>query len=235
MNYPLLKNETFKYTLAVMCLLIVSRTEAQEVKIVKKIKIYKEQVQNDSNYRLTELKSRIPEIIYDLKYATAANFTGRKLYDAGSATYLRLPAATALASVQKKLHSLGFGLKIFDAYRPYSATRLMWDLIKDERYVANPAKGSNHNRGLAVDLTVVHLVSGEELDMGTGFDNFTDTAHHAFTALPEPVLANRRLLRQVMEEAGYKALATEWWHYSWPNDRSYEVLDISFKKLRSLN
>lgn len=231
MNFPLFKNETIKYTLAVMCLTIVSRAEAQEVKIVKKIKIYKEQVQIDSNYRLTELKSRIPEIVYDLRYATAANFTGRKLYEVGTATYLRLPAATALAAVQKKLQPLGLGLKIFDAYRPHSATRLMWDLVKDERYVANPAKGSNHNRGLAVDLTIVKLDTGEELDMGTWFDNFTDTAHHAFIALPENVFINRRLLRQVMEEAGFKALETEWWHYSWPNNRDYDVLDIPFRKL----
>src|SRR5687768_481669 len=106
MNFPLRKNETFKYTFAVICLLIASRTEAQEVKIVKKIKIYKEQVQNDSNSRLIEIKSLIPEIVYDLRYATSANFTGRKLYEDGSATYLRLPAAKALASVQKQLKPL---------------------------------------------------------------------------------------------------------------------------------
>lgn len=233
MNSPLLKNETFKYTFVLMCLMIVSRTEAQEVKIVKKIKIYKEQVQNDSIYRLAEIKSLIPEIVYDLRYATPANFTGRRLYEQGSATYLRLAAATALASVQRKLQPLGLGLKIFDAYRPHAATRLMWELVKDERYVANPAKGSNHNRGLAVDLTLIRRATGEELDMGTGFDNFTDSAHHNFTGLPENVSGNRRLLRQVMEESGFKALETEWWHYSWPNDRSYDVLDIPFRKLSS--
>src|SRR5688572_59948 len=220
MNSPLLKNETFKYTLAVMCLFIVSRIEAQEVKIVKKIKIYKEQIQIDSNYRLTELKGSIPEIIYDLTYAGTANFTGRKLYETGDQTYLRLPAAKALAAVQQKLQAQGIGLKIFDAYRPHSATRLMWELLQDERYVAHPAKGSHHNRGLAVDLTLVNLSTGNEPDMGTGFDHFTDTAHHAFTALPANVLSNRHMLRQVMEEAGFKALETEWWHYSWPNDRA---------------
>lgn len=234
MNFPRFKNETFKYTFLLMCLMIVSRAEAQEVKIVKKIKIYKKQVENDSNYRLTELKSLMPEIIYDLRYATAANFTGRKLYEEGVATYLRLPAARALAAVQAKLRPHGLGLKIYDAYRPHSATRLMWDLVRDERYVADPRKGSNHNRGLAVDLTLVQLAGGEELLMGTAFDNFSDTAHHAFTSLPENVLRNRLLLRQLMEEAGFKALETEWWHYAWPNNRSYDVLDIPFKKLRPL-
>jgi D-alanyl-D-alanine dipeptidase len=109
----------------------------------------------------------------------------------------------------------------------------MWDLIHDERYVADPSKGSGHNRGLAVDLTIIDLKDGSELNMGTSFDNFTDTAHHTFKNLPADILQNRMLLRETMEKYGFKALETEWWHYSWPNDRNYEVLDIDFKKLAS--
>jgi D-alanyl-D-alanine dipeptidase len=105
----------------------------------------------------------------------------------------------------------------------------MWELVHDERYVANPANGSGHNRGISVDLTIVDLVSGRELDMGTGFDNFTDSAHHSFASLPASVLRNRRLLKATMEKYGFKALETEWWHYSWPNDHRYDVLDIGFK------
>jgi D-alanyl-D-alanine dipeptidase len=178
-----------------------------------------------------ELHALSPDIVYDLRYAGTHNFTGQRLYSQSTRTFMRLLPARALAAVQDSLHRLGFGLKIFDAYRPHAATRLMWDLVHDERYVANPAKGSGHNRGLAVDLTLVDRRSGKDLDMGTGFDNFTDTAHADFSQLPEAVLANRRLLRSVMEAKGFTVLPTEWWHFYWPNDRNYDVLDLDFKKL----
>jgi D-alanyl-D-alanine dipeptidase len=127
---------------------------------------------------------------------------------------------------------MGLGLKIFDAYRPYSVTVKFWELVKDERYVANPAKGSGHNRGIAVDLTIIDLKTGKELDMGTGFDNFTDTAHHTFTSLPEEVLHNRLLLKSTMEKYGFIALESEWWHYYLANGNTFELLDIEFKKLK---
>ena len=107
----------------------------------------------------------------------------------------------------------------------------MWKLIGDERYVANPAKGSGHNRGLSVDLTIVDVKTGIEVDMGTDFDHFSDTAHHDFHSLSDEVIRNRKWLKAMMEEQGFKALPTEWWHYSWPNNRDYEVLDLKHKKL----
>ncbi|WP_243647756.1 M15 family metallopeptidase [Flaviaesturariibacter flavus] len=181
---------------------------------------------------MVELHTLSPGIRYDLRYATENNFTGRRLYPKGNRTFLRLLPARALASVQDSLRQQGIGLRIFDAYRPHAATRLMWELVHDERYVANPAKGSGHNRGLAVDLTLVDLKSGNELNMGTGFDNFSDSAHSDYRNLPDGVLANRRLLRGVMEAKGFSVLSTEWWHFYWPNDRDYEVLDLPFKALR---
>jgi D-alanyl-D-alanine dipeptidase len=204
---------------------------AQNITIVGNSEIYRQAVRRDSTLRMIELHSLSPGIQYDLRYARADNFTGRRLYDQSKNTYLRLLPARALASVQDTLQTLGLGLKIFDAYRPHAATRLMWELVRDERYVADPAKGSGHNRGLAVDLTLVDLRSGRELDMGTAFDNFTDTAHADFTHLPAAVLANRQLLRRVMEAKGFTVLPTEWWHFYWPNDRNYDVLDLNFKSL----
>ncbi len=198
------------------------------LKVVKKMKVYRQQIKADSNYTMVEIKSSMPSLQYDLRYATAHNFTGQPLYKQGNMTFLRRPAATALQGVQAALNQQGLGLKIFDAYRPYSTTRKMWELIQDERYVANPAKGSGHNRGLAVDVTIIELASGKELNMGTGFDHFSDTAHHSFKNLDPSILQNRNLLKQTMEAAGFKALETEWWHYSWPNDRAYEVLDLDF-------
>ncbi len=105
-------------------------------------------------------------------------------------------------------------------------------MIRDERYVANPVKGSGHNRGIAVDLTLVDKLTGAELPMGTGFDNFTDTAHHSFTDLPKDVLANRLMLKNVMERHGFRALETEWWHYYLPDAGRYELLDLTFKQLQ---
>lgn len=194
---------------------------------------YKEQVKQDSTRRMIELHSLIPELVYDLRYSGSNNFMHRPMYPKGSSiTFLRLPAAKALLEVQKQLNEKGLGLKIFDAYRPYSVTVKFWELVRDERYVANPAKGSGHNRGIAVDLTVINLTNGKELDMGTGFDNFSDTAHQTFTRLPTEVLQNRKLLRSAMEKNGFEALETEWWHYFLSGGDRFEILDIDFKKLK---
>jgi D-alanyl-D-alanine dipeptidase len=202
------------------------------VPVLKDLKTYETVAKADSNKRMIELKKLVPGIRYDLRYASANNFMHRRMYPRRSHTaFLRLPAVRALALVQEELSQKGFGLKIFDAYRPYSVTEKFWELVKDSRYVADPHRGSAHNRGLAVDLTVIDKATGTELAMGTEFDNFTDTAHHAFLQLPGPVLNNRSLLKSVMERYGFSSLETEWWHYSWPNDRDYEVMNLSFKQL----
>ncbi len=137
--------------------------------------------------------------------------------------------------IQNELKEKGLGLKIFDAYRPYSVTKIMWGKVKDDRYAADPKKGSGHNRGIAVDLTIIDLKTHEELNMGTGFDNFTDSAHHDFKNLPEAILQNRSILKSIMEKYGFKALGTEWWHYSLPNANDFELMDLPFKKLKQLN
>ena len=193
---------------------------------------YKKQVKNDSTKWMAELKTMIPGIQYDLRYATANNFMYRLMYPAGTTTtFLRIPAVKALQKVQKELNQKGYGLKIFDAYRPYSVTVKFWELVKDERFVANPSKGSGHNRGIAVDLTIVILQSGKALEMGTGFDNFSDTAHHTFTDLPEEILQNRQLLKSTMVKYGFNAYNDEWWHYSFADGAKFEILDIDFKKM----
>ena len=189
-------------------------------------------IEKDSLKQMVELKTLIPNIHYELRYASVNNFTGRRLYSKKlRTTYLRAAAATALSKVQADLNQKGLGLKIYDAYRPYSVTVKFWEMIKDERYVANPSRGSGHNRGLAVDLTIINLKTGKELDMGTGYDNFTDTAHHVFTQLPATILENRKLFKETMLKYGFELFDTEWWHYSWPNDRNYEVLNLEFKEL----
>lgn len=231
----------FSYKIIIICrVLIIANIPLctpsfAQIQPVKKLKVYRQQVSADSMQKMIEIKTVIPTIVYDLRYATHNNFTHRKLYESGKQTFLRLPVVNALQKVQNDLAKSDYGLKLFDAYRPYAVTKKMWDLIHDERYVADPSKGSGHNRGLAVDLTIIDLKNGNELDMGTGFDNFSDTAHHSFNNLSGTVLQNRKLLKETMEKYGFKALETEWWHYSWPNDRNYEVLDFDFKKLSNVH
>ena len=196
---------------------------------------YNSSVKANPANKLLNIKKLIPNIILDLKYSTNNNFTKLKLYNNTKTTYLRYDAAMALLEVQNFLTLQGYTLKIFDAYRPYAVTKLMWNLIKDERYVANPKNGSGHNKGTSVDLTIVKISSNTELDMGTGFDNFTDTAHHSFTSkLNADVIHNRNLLKTTMEQFGFKSLETEWWHYSWKTLEEFDVIDISFKMLKRL-
>lgn len=161
-----------------------------------------------------ELISLDSTIIINLKYATTDNFVKEQLYDCGRC-FLRHEAANQLAKVQKILANKGYGLKMLDCYRPLPVQQRLWDKFKNASYITPPDKGSMHNRGLAVDLTLVDN-SGQELDMGTAFDFFGKEAHHTFTNLPDTVLANRKLLKSTMEMAGFRSIRTEWWHYSYP-------------------
>lgn len=204
--------------------------------VISEWREYRDLVKQDSSQKMVELRSMIPALLYDLRYATENNFMHRRMYERGTTTtFMRLPAARALLQVQQELALKGMGLKIFDAYRPYAVTVKFWELVKDERYVANPSKGSGHNRGIAVDLTIIDKKTGKELDMGTGFDNFTDTAHHTFTNLSAMILQNRQLLKSLMEKYGFKPLESEWWHYFIPESTRFAILDIPFKKLATGN
>ena len=202
-----------------------------EPQVIKAYSLYKQSMKSDSLKKMVELKTIVPNIRYDLRYATVNNFMHQQVYKDDSHTFLRLIVARALGRVQQELSEKNLSLKIWDAYRPYSVTEKMWELIKDERYVADPKKGSGHNRGIAVDLTIIDITTGKELNMGTGFDNFTDTAHQTFKNLPPEILNNRALLKTVMEKNGFIAMETEWWHFFW-NNQDFELLDIDPKKFK---
>jgi D-alanyl-D-alanine dipeptidase len=180
--------------------------------------------------RLVAIQTVAPTIRIALAYATSLNFTGTVLYSDATAYLLRDPAM-ALAKVEQVLNKKGLSLKVFDAFRPFGVTCHLWDLVHDARYAANPITGSNHNRGLAVDLTIVDLNTGKELDMGTAFDNFSDTAHHDFVQLPQRVWNNRKLLKRVMEEHGFQSLSSEWWHYQWHTQEHFDIIDLDFDEL----
>ncbi|MEO9210230.1 MAG: M15 family metallopeptidase [Ginsengibacter sp.] len=202
--------------------------------IVKDVNFLKTQIHKDPSLQMVDLGARIPTLSFDLKYATSENFMQEKLYPPITTTFLRKPAADALAKVVSYLKLQGYGIKIWDAYRPYSVTELMWQKIKDPRYVADPSEGSGHNRGISVDLTLINLATLKEELMPTGFDNFTDTAQANFMNLPPQILINREILTSAMEKFGFIQLETEWWHFYLPNSASYNVMDFSFKELQRL-
>ncbi len=222
-----------KTIVLVIIVLTIKIINAQPINIIDSKKAYKNSILINKKNTLINLVTLIPSIQLDLKYSTVYNFTKTNLYTKATTTYLRQDAANALLNAYTALQKLGYSFKVYDAYRPYSATVLMWELIKDERYVANPKSGSNHNKGLSIDITIVDN-NGKELNMGTGFDNFTDSAHHSFVSLPNVVLTNRKLLKETMEANGFKPLETEWWHYTFVTTDVYNVIDVSFKKLKKL-
>jgi D-alanyl-D-alanine dipeptidase len=192
---------------------------------------YLESIKKDPQNSMMALHV-IKDIVLDLKYATASNFMKKQLYPSIKTTYLKRSAFQSLQAVQRELSMRKIGLKIWDAYRPYQTTVDMWEPIKDERFVANPAKGSGHNRGISVDLTLIDLNTGKELDMGTGFDDFSEKASHDYSRLSTQVLANRQLLNNVMKKHGFIALESEWWHYYMPGDHA--LMNFTFEQLKRL-
>ena len=170
---------------------------------------------------ITKLDSTI---IIDLRYATADNFLGDTLYSA-NICLLRKAVAERLVKVHHYLREKGLGLKIWDGYRPLSVQKKMWEKLPDSKFVANPKYGSNHNRGAAVDVTLVDL-KGNELEMPTGFDDFTKNAHIECTNISEDAKKNRRVLQQAMIKYGFKTINSEWWHFNDKDIKKYSVMDI---------
>gem|GEM_PF-690095 len=165
-----------------------------------------------------------PRIVIDLRYATADNFTGRRLYPVARCL-LRESVARRLRRVQDRLVRQGRGLKVYDAYRPLSVQRKMWETMPDPDYVADPAKGSRHNRGAAVDVTLIDA-EGRELEMPTGYDDFTPAAHRDYRGGTDVSRRNRDLLISAMEAEGFTGLRTEWWHFDAPGWQQYPLLNV---------
>jgi zinc D-Ala-D-Ala dipeptidase len=231
--------EALKHTVCSgIFLLIFNTISAQNLPVspyglefINSISLYNKSLVGHPEKKMLPL-SQIPGVILDLRYATENNFMHKKLYsDSVQSTYLRKPAYMALDSVAREMARRGLVLVIFDAYRPYSVTEELWIKLKDERYAANPAKGSGHNRGIGVDLTLADAKTHQLLPMPTGFDDFTDSAYQDFKGANKKAIANRELLKGVMKKYGFIPLFSEWWHYSWPQTGDFEVLDLSFQQL----
>ncbi|MFT0531965.1 D-alanyl-D-alanine dipeptidase [Castellaniella hirudinis] len=161
-----------------------------------------------------------------LVYATPDNLVGRPVYAPGARCALRPPAADCLRRAASAAHRAGLMLVVYDAYRPAAAQAVFWSALPDPRYVADAAQGSNHTRGVAVDVALLEA-TGQPLDMGTDFDDMRDQSHHDRDDLPPEVQRNRHLLLGIMLQAGFHSIPTEWWHYELPNAQEYALLPES--------
>jgi zinc D-Ala-D-Ala dipeptidase len=175
-----------------------------------------------------------PKIILDIKYASRDNFIGFQIYPE-AVCYLHKDAAEALNKVQKELEKKDFGIKVFDGYRPLPVQQLMWDAIQDDRYCSDPAKNKGrHTRGTAVDLTLVDS-NGEELEMPTLFDDFSEKAHSDCMDVSDAALHHRQILKEAMEKYGFQQFPFEWWHFDligWSDDDKYPPLELAFKDIK---
>jgi D-alanyl-D-alanine dipeptidase len=184
---------------------------------------------------LFELIKLDPTIKLDIRYARTDNFVGKKVYPEARA-FLQRPAAEAVVRVHRKLRKQGLGLVIYDGYRPWTVTKLFWDVTPEDKrmFVANPRTGSRHNRGCAVDLSMYDLRTGRQVPMPSGFDEFTERASPDYQGGTPLQRRNRDLLRSLMEAEGFTVNDNEWWHFDYRDWRSYDIYDVAFGDVRNL-
>lgn len=184
---------------------------------------------NKRDADLIELTKLSKTIKLDIRYATANNFVGRAVYPEARA-FLQRPAAEALVRVHKQLKKQKLGIVVYDAYRPWSITKLFWEVVREDqrKFVADPAKGSKHNRGCAIDLAIYDRKTGVAIPMPSGYDEFTERASPDYTGGTDEERANRDMLRKLMEAEGFTVNPNEWWHFDYDGWQDYAIYDISF-------
>jgi zinc D-Ala-D-Ala dipeptidase len=178
------------------------------------------------------LIKRDPTIKLDIRYATTNNFLGTPVYTQPRA-FLQRPAAEALLRAHRELKVHGYGLIIHDGYRPWYVTKIFWDATPDDKktFVADPAEGSKHNRGCAVDLSLYDLKTGKEVKMPSGYDEMTDSAYADYAGGTVDESARRDLLRQAMEKQDFNVIPEEWWHFDYKDWKRYPILNVKFEDL----
>lgn len=179
---------------------------------------------NDTTF--VNLKDYSQDFVYDMKYATADNFLKGKVYDC-AACYLRFKTIKAMIEANKEFIKKGYKIKILDCYRPLDIQKKMWEIVPNPQYVANPAKGSIHNRGGAVDITLVNI-KGKEIDMGTPFDFFGIDASHDYPNLSPEITENRKLLKKIMIKKNFNSFDSEWWHYNLKSGLKDKVSNVKW-------
>ena len=188
--------------------------------------------ENKREADLIELTKLDKSIRLDIRYATDNNFVGRAVYPEARA-FLQRSAAEAVVRVQKLLKKEGLGLVIYDGYRPWAITKLFWEVVPvDQRqFVADPTKGSRHNRGCAVDLSIVDLKTGKPIPMPSGYDEFNERASPDYKGGADEERANRDKLRRLMEAEGFTVNSSEWWHFDYNGWQQYAIYDIAFSEV----
>lgn len=178
---------------------------------------------------LIELTKLSKSIKLDIKYATADNFVGRAVYPEARA-FLQRPAAEGVARVHKRLKKQGLGIVVFDGYRPWAITKLFWDVVPEDKrkFVANPERGSKHNRGCAIDLSIYDLKTGKPIAMPSAYDEFTERASPDYRGGTDEERANRDMLRRMMEAERFTVNPNEWWHFDHTDWEQYAIYDIAF-------
>jgi D-alanyl-D-alanine dipeptidase len=181
---------------------------------------------------LMELVKLDPTIKLDIRYATSSNFLGTPVYTQARA-FLQRPAAEALLRAHRELRAQGYGLIIHDGYRPWYVTKIFWDATPDDKkiFVANPADGSKHNRGCAVDLSLYDLKTGMEVKMPSGYDEMSDRAFADYAGGTPEERARRALLREAMEKQAFTVYPQEWWHFDYKDWKQYQILNVKFEDL----
>ncbi len=227
--YPIISTLLF-FFIIVSCNQKLKKENPYNLDIVSDITVYQQLVKENPDKELIDLEKFIPGIALDIRYATENNFTGEIVYKATKA-YVRRPVGEALQDVQNELEIKGLAVKIFDAYRPYSATMEFYRVYPDTIFVAAPWKGSVHNRGCAVDLTLIDLKNNKELEMPTLFDDFTEKASHEYMDLSVAALENRKILREIMIKHGFSIYKNEWWHYNYKGYKNFKLMNIYFEEI----
>lgn len=179
---------------------------------------------------LVEIVKLDSTIRIDIRYATPNNFLGVAVYPVGKC-YLRREVAERLVRAHRALRDRGLGLKIWDGYRPRSVQYKMWEKVPNPDYVADPKKGSRHNRGAAVDLTLVDH-DGNELEMPTPYDDFSEKAHRSYEKISAAAKKHRQILEEALKKEGFIPMPTEWWHFDAAGWESYPLLDVPLEKLK---
>lgn len=213
-----------RFALPAVCLILFSCAFAQ---------IAPPKEENKREADLIELTKLDKTIKLDVKYATADNFVGRAVYPEAR-VFLQRPAAEGVIRVHKLLKKEGLGIVVYDGYRPWSITKLFWDVVPlDKRkFVADPAMGSKHNRGCAIDLSIFDLTTGKTIPMPSAYDEFTDRASPDYTGGTDEERANRDKLRRLMEAEGFTVNPDEWWHFDLVGWEEYAIYDIPFSEVQ---
>jgi D-alanyl-D-alanine dipeptidase len=200
------------------------------LKVVNTLEGYRQKVVENPENELVEIIKAIPSIKLDIKYATKDNLVHQRVYKQAR-SFARKPVVEALQKIQAELNTQGLGIKVFDGYRPYAVTCLFYAAIRDTTFVAAPWHGSRHNRGCALDLTLINLKTGKELPMPSGYDETTERSFHDYTGGTEEERKNRAILREVMTKHGFAIYKYEWWHYDFIGFERFDITDIPFEEL----